>query len=122
MLKKLLFCVMLFWYSGLIAQETETLYKTKKIIAAKDTIHLEKVSINSSFFEILNTKNQPIDSAFYKIDFQKGILIFNEKFTSVSDTLIVNYLNYPDFLTKEYTIYDITQPCPILCDMESPVF
>ncbi|ABQ03574.1 hypothetical protein [Flavobacterium johnsoniae] len=109
MLKKLLFCMILFWYSGLMAQETETLYKTKKVIVTKDTIHLEKVSINSGFFEILNTKNQPIDSTFYKIDFKKGTLLFNEKFTSVSDTLIVNYLNYPDFLTKEYGLYKDSQ-------------
>lgn len=109
MLKKLLFFTVLFWYSGLMAQETESLYKTKKVIAVKDTIHLENFSINSSFFEILNSKNEPIDSIFYKIDFQKGTLLLNEKFTSVSDTLIVNYLNYPDFLTKEYGLYKDSQ-------------
>ncbi|KRB53881.1 hypothetical protein [Flavobacterium sp. Root186] len=109
MLKKLLFFAVLFWYSGLMAQDTESLYKTKKVIAVKDTIHLEKFSINSSFFEILNSKNQPVDSSFYKIDFEKGTLLLNEKFTSVSDTLIVNYLNYPDFLTKEYGLYKDSQ-------------
>ncbi|MDR6763038.1 hypothetical protein J2Y38_003256 [Flavobacterium sp. 2755] len=109
MLKKLLFFAVLFWYSGLMAQDTESLYKTKKVIAVKDTIYLEKFSINSSFFEILNSKNEPIDSSFYKIDFQKGTLLLNEKFTSVSDTLIVNYLNYPDFLTKEYGLYKDSQ-------------
>ncbi|OIV43384.1 hypothetical protein [Flavobacterium johnsoniae] len=109
MLKKLLFFALLFWYSGLMAQETESLYKTKKVIAVKDTIHLEKFSLNSSFFELLDTKNQPVDSSFYKIDFQKGTLILNKKFTSVSDTLIVNYLNYPDFLTKEYGLYKESQ-------------
>lgn len=109
MLKKLLLFALLFWYSGLMAQETESLYKTKKVIAVKDTIRLENVSINSSFFELLNSKNQPVDSSFYKIDFQKGILLLNEKFTSVSDTLIVNYLNYPDFLTKEYGLYKESQ-------------
>lgn len=109
MLKKLLFFTVLFWYSGLMAQDTESLYKTKKVIAVKDTIHLENFSINSSFFEILNSKNEPIDSIFYKIDFQKGTLLLNEKFTSVSDTLIVNYLNYPDFLTKEYGLYKDSQ-------------
>ncbi|SHG70101.1 hypothetical protein [Flavobacterium defluvii] len=109
MVKKLLFFAVLFWFSGLHAQDTESLYKTKKVIAVKDTIHLENFSINSSFFELLNSKNQPIDSSFYKIDFQKGTLLLNEKFTSVSDTLIVNYLNYPDFLTKEYGLYKDSQ-------------
>lgn len=109
MLKKLLFFAVLFWYSGLHAQETESLYKTKKVVATRDTIQLEKFSINSSFFQLLNTKNQAIDSSFYKIDFLKGTLLLNEKFNSVSDTLIVNYLNYPDFITKEYGLYKESQ-------------
>jgi hypothetical protein len=109
MLKKLLFLTVFIWYSGLQAQETESSYKTKKVIISRDTIHLEEFSINSSFFEILNTKNQPIDTTFYKVDFQKGTLILNEKLGSVSDTLIVNYLKYPDFLTKEYSLYKSDQ-------------
>ncbi|WKL46277.1 hypothetical protein Q1W71_15080 [Flavobacterium pectinovorum] len=109
MLKKLLFFTVLIWFSGLRAQETESSYQTKKVNVTRDTIHLEKFSINSSFFELLNTKNEPIDSTFYKIDFQKGTLLLNEKFTSDSDTLVVNYLKYPDFLTKEYSLYKDSQ-------------
>ena len=109
MLKKLLFLFVLIWYSGLQAQETDSSYKTKKVIATSDTIHLENVSINSGFFQLLNSRNEPIDSTFYKIDFKKGNLILNEKFTSDSDTLIVNYLTYPDFLTKEYSLYKSSQ-------------
>ncbi|MEO8236723.1 MAG: hypothetical protein ABI576_01345 [Flavobacterium sp.] len=105
MLKKLLFLFVLICYSGLQAQETDSSYKTKKIIATRDTIHLENVSINSGFFQLLNSKNEPVDSTFYKMDFKKGTLLLNEKFTSDSDTLIVNYLTYPDFLTKEYSLY-----------------
>ena len=109
MLKKLLFLTVFIWFSGLQAQETESSYKTKKVISSRDTIHLEDFSINSSFFEILNTKNEPIDSTFYKINFQKGTLILNEKLGATSDTLIVNYLRYPDFLTKEYSLYKSNQ-------------
>ena len=109
MLKKLLFLTVILWFSGLHAQETESAYKTKKVIAIRDTIHLEEFSINSSFFQLLNTKNEPIDSTFYKVDFQKGTLFLNEKFSSTSDTLIVNYLKYPDFLTKEYGLYKESQ-------------
>ncbi|MBF4517405.1 hypothetical protein IRZ71_13660 [Flavobacterium sp. ANB] len=109
MLKKLLFLTVLIWFSGLQAQETESSYQTKKVIATRDTIHLEKFSINSSFFELLNSKKEPIDSTFYRIDFQKGTLLLNEKFNFASDTLIVNYLRYPDFLTKEYGIYNDSQ-------------
>ncbi|MEN2402399.1 hypothetical protein GKZ90_0021595 [Flavobacterium sp. MC2016-06] len=109
MLKKLLFFAVFLCYSGLHAQETESAYKTKKVIVTKDTIHLEEFSINSSFFEILNTKNVPINPSFYKIDFQKGTLLLNENLTSSPDTLVVNYLKYPDFLTKEYSLYKSNQ-------------
>lgn len=109
MLKKLLFLLVLICCSGLYAQETNPLYKTKKVKITRDTIHLENVSINSGFFQLLNSKNEPIDSTFYKIDYQKGHLLLNEKFTSDSDSLIVNYLKYPDYLTKEYSLYNSSQ-------------
>nr|WP_315221385.1 hypothetical protein [uncultured Flavobacterium sp.] len=109
MLKKLLFLMVFVFSSGLLAQKTNSQYKTKKILVSKDTIHLEKFSINSSFFQLLNTKNEPIDSIFYKINFAKGDLILNENFVPVGDTLIVNYVNYPNFLTKEYSLYNESQ-------------
>jgi len=109
MLKKLLFFTVFLFCSALQAQETESLYKTRKVMASKDTIRLEKASINSGFFEILNTKNERIDSTFYKVDFQKGFFLLNENFQFSSDTLIVNYLQYPDYLTKEYSLYKSDQ-------------
>lgn len=39
----------------------------------------------------------------------KRFLLLNEKFQSTSDTLVVNYLKYPDFLTKEYSLYKSDQ-------------
>lgn len=109
MLKKLVFLTALIWCSGLLAQDTDSPYKTKKVIATKDTIYLENVSINSSFFQLVNSRKEPIDSTQYTINFQKGYLLLNEKFVSASDTLLVNYLKYPDFLTKEYSLYESSQ-------------
>jgi hypothetical protein len=109
MLKKLLFLMAFICYSGLQAQETNLLYKTKKVKMSQDTIHLENTSINSGYFELLNSENEPIDSTFYKIDFKKGYLILKEKFTTESDSILVKYLKYPDFLTKEYSLYKSDQ-------------
>jgi len=109
MLKKLLILLILICCSGLQAQETDLLYKTKKVKITRDTIHLENVSINSGFFQLLNSRKEPIDSTFYKIDFQKGHLLLKENISSDSDTLTVNYLKYPDFLTKEYSLYNSSQ-------------
>ena len=105
MIKTVFFWVVFFAFSGLFAQEIATPYQSKKIIVSRDTIQIDSVSINASFFKVLNLKQEPIDTSFYKIDFQKAILTFKNNFKT-SDTLLVRYLKFPDFLTKEYTIYD----------------
>ena len=46
MFKKFLFWLTISCFSGLHAQEINTLYKTKKIIPSRDTIYIEKESIN----------------------------------------------------------------------------
>ncbi|WP_338377630.1 hypothetical protein [uncultured Flavobacterium sp.] len=103
--KKWFLWISLFFVSGILAQETQTPYKSKKIVATKDTISLEKVSINKAFFKVVDKNGIEIDSSNYKVDFKSGKIIFKENFTS-KDTLEVKYLTFPDFLTKTYSIYD----------------
>lgn len=106
MLKKLLFGIVIGFFSGLQAQEISTPYKNKTIIVNRDTIQIDSVSINSSFFKLLDAKGQPVDTSFYSINFQKGILVFNSNYIPKSDTLTVRYLKFPEYLTREYSIYD----------------
>ena len=106
MLKKLFYLLLLISFSGLRAQEFSTHYKTKKIVASKNGIQLDSVSLNSSFFKLENDKGKPIDTSYYKIDFKKSLLTFKPNFTNYNDTLTVRFLKFPDFLTKEYSIYD----------------
>jgi hypothetical protein len=106
MLKKLLFWLVIGYFSGLQAQETNSLYKTKKLLASRDTIHLESESLNSNFFELLDANGKSIDTSFYKINFQKSALFLNENYPFPSDSITINYLKLPQILTKEYRIYD----------------
>ena len=106
MIRYCLLFLLLLCFSRLQAQENNSLYKTTKILATLDTIRLENESLNPSFFKIFDSKNNPIDSTFYKINFEKGILIFNEKILSKTDSTQINYLKLPEILTKEYQIYD----------------
>src|SRR6187551_3316951 len=106
MLKKVLFWIVIFCFSGLQAQEIDWPYSTKKIAFTTDTIRLESVSINSSFFKVLDAKSQVIDSTLYQINFPKGYLLFKSQNVTPTDSLTVHYLKLPDILTKEYTIYD----------------
>lgn len=94
------------FFAVLQAQETDSTYKTKKIVFTTDTIRLETVSINPNFFKILDSKSQIIDSTSYQVNFAKGFLLFKKQSASPLDSLTVQYLKLPDFLTKEYTTYD----------------
>jgi len=105
MLKKNFLWLLLFLYCGVFAQEIETPYKNKKISFSKDTIAIENVSINQSFFKLLDKQGNPIDTSFYKIDFKKAKLIFKNNYTS-KDSITIRYLKFPEFLTKTYSIYD----------------
>ena len=74
MLKNILILLAIIYFSGLQAQEENSSYKTKKISITRDTIHLENTSINSSFFKLLDANGKPIDSSFYKINFEHNFL------------------------------------------------
>ena len=97
--------MLLLGFSGLRAQEIQSLYKSKKTIASRDTIRIDSVSINPTFFKILDKNAQVIDTSFYKINFQKSTLVFNSNYNS-NDTVTIRYFELPQFLTKEYSIYD----------------
>ena len=105
MLKKLLFLFLIGFVSGLSAQEVKTPYKNRKITASKDTIQIDSVSISSSFFKLQDKLGNDIDTTYYKVDFQKSILVFKNNYTS-EDTLTLRYFSYPEYLTKKYSIYD----------------
>jgi len=111
MIKKGIILLFLFLFSGLTAQEIETPYKSKKIAVTKDTISLEKVSINKAFFKVKDLAGNEIDSTFYHVDFQKGKIIFSAN-TIIPDSVEIKYLTFPDYITKEYAIYDDSKVVP----------
>ncbi len=111
MLKNSFLWMLLFCFSGIFAQEIETPYKNKKIPFSKDTIAIDNVSINQSFFKILDKQGNPIDTSSYKMDFKKAKLIFKNNYVT-KDSLTIRYLKFPEFLTKTYSIYDEARVVP----------
>ena len=109
MLKKVLLLAVVLFFSGMNAQEINSLYKTKKISAEKDSIQIEKENLNATFFKLLDPNEKLIDTSFYKVNFEKGILILKDNFPLQSDSITVQYLKFPSFLTKEYHIYDTSR-------------
>ncbi|MBJ6367608.1 hypothetical protein [Snuella sedimenti] len=105
------------------AQELTSNYVTKKV-AVKDTVLIDSVSINPNTFSVTRKNHTTIDSSYYKINFPKAFLTFIKPIDT--DTIIISYLKFPDFLTKTYkqldesvilknnknaqTLYKLTQP------------
>ena len=85
------------------SQEQDSNYKTKKVVV-KDSILVDSVSINSSKFIVRLKNGTALDSTFYNIDFSRALLTFKKPIET--DSIIIEYLRFPDFLTKTYKQLD----------------
>lgn len=105
MLLKRFYLLLLLFLIPLISLAQKTPYQLKKILVSTDSLKIDSVSINSAFFKILDKQNNEIDTTLYKINFSKSVLYFKEKFPK-KDSITIRYLKFPDFLTKQYAVYD----------------
>jgi len=85
------------------SQEQNSNYKTKKVVV-KDSIFVDSVSINSSKFLVKLKNGATLDSTFYNIDFTKALFTFKKPVET--DSIIIEYLRFPDFLTRTYKQLD----------------
>ena len=85
------------------SQDQDGNFRQKKV-AVNDSIQIDSVSINPSRFKILTKDNKVIDSTLYEVDFARSILRF--KLPTEIDTIKIEYLRYPKFLTKVYKQLD----------------
>ena len=95
MKRALVFIVLLYSFLG-FSQEEQSSYRTNRI-AIKDSIKIDSVSINPSRFIVRDKNGKIIDSSLYNIDFVKSLLVFRK--TISTDTVEVDYLRYPEFIT-----------------------
>jgi len=102
-------CFLIFSFAH--AQETNSLYKSKKIItdSLTTTVYLDSVALNNTYFKIVNNQGIDLDPANYTVDYNKATLTFTKP---MQDTLNVSFLNYPDFLTRTYALYDTKRIVP----------
>ena len=85
------------------AQDLNSNYKIKRF-AVSDSIVIDSVSINPAFF-LLKTKDSTfIDESYFEVDFAKAILTLKKPLET--DSIVISYLAYPDFLTKTYKQLD----------------
>jgi hypothetical protein len=87
----------------LYAQDQTSNYRSIKV-AVKDSVKVDSVSLNNSWFLLKKKDNSSIDSTYYRIDFKKALLTFKKPIDT--DSIIIDYLRFPDFLTKTYKQLD----------------
>lgn len=106
MLKKLLLWLVLCVFSAASAQQIGTPYQSRKLLATTDTIRIDTTEVITSFFRLTDRKGKAIDTSFYHMDYRTGRLVFKENAPVLDDTVTVRYLKLPEYLTREYSIYD----------------
>lgn len=100
------FTVTLFiFFFGIIAlsQERNSNFR-QKTVANTEVITIDSVSINPNSFSVKLKDSTIVDTNNYSVDFSKAILSFKKALKT--DSLIINYLKYPEFLTKTYQQFD----------------
>ena len=102
MYKQLLLLLLLFSFSTVWSQEELTVYQQKKVVYSNSGILIDSIAINPNTLKI-QTKNQVLDTTFYKFDAARKKITFTKEIT---DTIVIAYQRLPNFLTKTYTIYD----------------
>ncbi len=103
---KLYLSVLLFFSLAIgYAQDISSNYKEKKV-AVRDTVVIDSAGINPKRFAIIDSEGNAPNPFSYRIDFKKGIIVFSEEVQQQHDSLKIQYLQYPDFLTREYFTLD----------------
>ncbi|XCF06778.1 hypothetical protein ABI125_02700 [Tamlana crocina] len=102
-MKGIIYILAVLWCFCGFSQSQNSNYRTVKV-PAKNTIKIDSVSINPHWFSVRKKDSTLIDSSYYAVDFSKAILRFKK--TVETDSLIINYLKFPEFLTKTYQQLD----------------
>ncbi|MEZ4858518.1 MAG: hypothetical protein R2781_06875 [Flavobacteriaceae bacterium] len=87
------------------AQDTLSNYRIKKVVV-RDTVLIDSLSINPSHFSIQDKEGNTISTSRYTVDFVNGTVRFSEALKQQTDSVTINYLRYPIFLTREYYLLD----------------
>lgn len=87
------------------AQDISSNYRTiRKVV--KDTVRIDSIAINPYYFEVLLRDGTAVDTSQYKTNYNSGFIILSDSLRTKTDSLTINYLRYPDYLTRDYYVFD----------------
>ncbi len=104
MKKVVVFTVLFATFLG-YGQESGAKYRSKKV-AVRDAILVDTVGLNPSKFIVKDLQGTLIDSSLYSVDYPKAIFFPSQALIKKKDSLHIDYLVFPEFLTKEYFEFD----------------
>ncbi len=94
-----------FFFFGIFAfAQEQTNGLNQKTFKANKTIIIDSVSINTNGFKVETTEGVILDSSYYNVDFSKSIITLLKPIET--DSVVINYQNYPEFLTRTYKQFD----------------
>lgn len=79
--------------------------RTRRLVV-RNSVKLDSVSLNPSFFEVRQENGMLLDSTAYSVDYGNALFRLSGKITMPQDTLIFTYKIYPKYLTQKYFLYD----------------
>lgn len=101
------YCLLFFLLCSLYGWSQDSLSNRRvKRLLVQDTVVVDSLSINPSFFELVDTKGNSLPKDWYEIDYANGTLHFSEAALQQLDSVQVAYLRYPLFLTRKYSQLD----------------
>lgn len=107
MFKTSVLIFLLLSFTAPFAQEINT-HTTRQKFAVSDTIKVDIIALKKSSLKLFNPKNQIIPDSTYIINTKTGAIQFINPITK-TDSITVVLTEYPEFLTKTYSIYDNPQ-------------
>lgn len=104
-MRLLLFLFLFFSALSGMAQETTNNRREVKTVI-RDTVFLDSSGIQPTNFRVLNKKGESLNPLSYRINFSKGHVYFPEETQHLTDSVIIQYVRYPDFMTRSYYVFD----------------
>jgi hypothetical protein len=105
-MKKIILLIFFIYSTTLLGQQTKNRVTKTFNIPKNNTVQIDTISIQPTNFKIYTLNKTEIDSANYKVDFAKAIVIFNSEITLQHQKVIIEYTLYPNFLTKTYQSFN----------------
>ena len=107
MLKSSFLFLVLLSFTALFAQEQNT-STTRQKFSISDTIKIDSLALSKGSLKLFDSKNQIIPDSTYTLNAATATITFNNQDVQ-ADSVSVVITQYPEFLTRTYSIYDNPQ-------------